>query len=118
MLDLRERSRIALVREPERGTIKVLLARDLVAERRDRRFLRPTQHDRVVIALFHRAQEDRILVFRGGEITEAVDIEGAGCREIAYAELDMAGADDVERRGEVRLADGHGRFLFIFCPSS
>ena len=63
----------------------------------------------MMVALLDAAQVKRILGLIADQKPEAIDIEGARAAEIAHAELDMAGAHDVEGRVENRVADRHGR---------
>ena len=60
-----------------------------------------------MIALFHAAQIERVLVLVGDDVAEAVDIERARGRKVGHAELDVARAHDVERRIEDGIAQGH-----------
>ena len=60
-----------------------------------------------MIALLDPAQIKRILGLVGNQKPQAIGVKGARAAEVAHAEFDMTGADDVERRIENRLADGH-----------
>jgi hypothetical protein len=104
---LGKRDRQVAGAKPGGGAVDVVLARQLESERRDGRLARPAQHDRVVIALLHAAQMQRVRALVGGEQAEAVDVERAAAGEIAHAELDMARPHDVERRRELGRAGGH-----------
>jgi hypothetical protein len=104
---LRERDREILAAEPEGGAVQVLLARHLEAERVSRRLARLAQHDRMMIALLDRPQIDGVRGFNRRQQPEAVDVESARSREVAHAQLDVAGTHDIERRIGRRLADGH-----------
>src|SRR3954462_9819953 len=60
-----------------------------------------------MVALLDGAQIKRVLVCVGHDIAKAIDIERARPIEVRHAEFDMAGAHDVERRIEDRIAEGH-----------
>src|SRR5262245_16462409 len=62
----------------------------------------------MMVALLDAAQEQRILGFTRRQESQAIDVERARAGEIADAELDMAGANHVERWIENGLADRHG----------
>ncbi len=104
---LRERDREILAAEPECGAVEVLLARHLESEGVHGGLARPVQDDRVMIALLDRPQIDGVLGLVRHQQPEAVDVEGARTGEVAHAELDVAGAHDVEGRIENGLADRH-----------
>jgi hypothetical protein len=63
--------------EPCGGLVEILLAADLEADREGGDILRLAQHHRMVIALLHPAQIERVLVLVARDVAEAIDIEGA-----------------------------------------
>ncbi len=89
------------------GAVEVFLARDLEAERQNLRFARAPQHNRMVVSFLDAAEVERVCRLVADQQTEAVNIEGARAAEIADPKLDMAGANDVEGRGEDRIVDWH-----------
>src|SRR5580658_3557958 len=105
--NLREGGRQVAAAEPECGAIEILFACNPKTERADLSFAGSAQHDRMVAPLLDAAEIEGVLAFVADQKPQAIDIEGAGAAEIADAELDMAGAYDVERRIEDRVAEGH-----------
>ena len=64
----------------------------------------------MVVALLDRPQIERARLLGADQIAQAIDIERARPGEVAHGQFHMAGAHDVERRGEDGLADGHCGF--------
>ena len=61
----------------------------------------------MVIAFLDASQIQRAVRLGGDEVAEAIDIESPRLRQIAHAEFDVAGANDVEWRAEVGRANRH-----------
>ena len=114
-----KRGRQVAAAEPGGGTVDILLARKLEPERAHVGLARTPQDEGVVVALLDAAQVERILGFVAHQKAKAIDIEGARARKIAHAKLNVAGAHDVERRIEDRVADRHDRSpLTVPAPTS
>ena len=64
----------------------------------------------MMIALLDRAKVKHAARFGADQIAEAIHIKAAGPGEVADREFHMAGAYDIERRIELRLADRHRGF--------
>ena len=102
--------------EPGGGTIDVVFAGELEAERAHVGVAAAPQHDRMMVALLDAAQIKRVVGLVTDQKAEAIDIEGARALKVPHAELDMARAHDVERRIENRLMDGHAVGLGVYWP--
>jgi hypothetical protein len=109
---VRPRHRQLAALKPAGGLVEILVAADLEADRERRDNVRLAQDHRVMIALFHAAQIERVVVLVRDDVSEAIDIERARLREIGDAELDVACAHDVERRIEDGIAEGHQEPIF------
>ena len=108
MRQVGKRSRQIAAGKPEGGAVEVVFAAELETQSPHIGLARAPQHQRMMIALLDAAQIERVLGLVADQKPEAIGVEGTRPRKIGDAQLDMAGAYDVERRIEDRIADGHG----------
>ena len=98
----------AVLREERGGLVEIVVVADLEAEPVAGGRLRLPQHQRVMLMLLAAAQVDGIVVAVLDMQADRVLIERAARVQVGDVEHRMAGADDVERRIENVLRNGHG----------
>src|SRR5581483_3539125 len=93
--------------EEVRGLVEVLLVADLESHMVRERFAALSEHERVMLALLHGPQIERVPVLVLEAQAERAGIEVAGATQVSDAQRNVACAHDVERRIEDVLGHGH-----------
>src|SRR5258708_7743056 len=114
---LRKRVSDAVFRKERRGLVEVLLVADLEAQAVAGGGSHPAQHQRMMLMLLAAAQVNRLVVAILNMQSDGVFVKLAAGIQIDHVEHDMAASDDVERRIENMLRDGHAVSLTGFRHS-